>query len=195
MKKAFKEKLPGGQAAGMKPSDFDQVQLAKGIEVEMEHTSDHNVATEIAMDHLKEDPNYYTKLEKIDPHHEKEASVMKSIVYKGQIYVSADQVEPSQELPILDASLLKDMREALKVILKADQATEQACMKMDALLYGSRWPNIQNNSAARSAHAQVRGQSEKLASMRGTFSEVHHQMKRISDTLYSAYLHRTNSKS
>lgn len=194
MKKAFQEQLPGGQAAGMKPSDFDQVQLARGIEVEMEHTSDHDLATEIAMDHLKEDPDYYIKLEKIDPHHKKGASAMKLISYKGKIYTSAGSEEGSQELPILDASLLKDMREALKVILKADQAIEQACMKVDALLYGSRWPNIQNNSAARSAHAQVRGQSEKLTSIRGTFSDVHHQLKRISDALYSAYLHRTNSK-
>lgn len=86
MKKAFKEQLPGGQAAGMKPSDFDQVQLAKGIEVEMEHTSDHDLATEIAMDHLKEDPDYYIKLEKIDPHHEKGASAMRLVSYRGKIY-------------------------------------------------------------------------------------------------------------
>lgn len=37
-------------------------QLDKGIKVELEHTSDKKVAKEIALDHLKEDPNYYTKL-------------------------------------------------------------------------------------------------------------------------------------
>jgi hypothetical protein len=41
-------------------------QLVKGIKVEMEHTDDIEVAKEIAMDHLAEDPNYYTKLKRIE---------------------------------------------------------------------------------------------------------------------------------
>jgi len=41
-----------------------QKQLAMGIEVEHEHTSDNRIAKKIAMDHLKEDPIYYTKLNK-----------------------------------------------------------------------------------------------------------------------------------
>lgn len=40
-----------------------QAQLSKGIKVEMEHTSKYDVAKEIALDHLAEDPNYYTKLD------------------------------------------------------------------------------------------------------------------------------------
>lgn len=42
--------------------DHISAQLAKGIKVELEHTNDKKVAKEIALDHLKEDPNYYTKL-------------------------------------------------------------------------------------------------------------------------------------
>lgn len=42
-------------------------EFLKGVEVEMkEHTKDKNEASEIAMDHLVEDPNYYTKLKKIE---------------------------------------------------------------------------------------------------------------------------------
>lgn len=37
-------------------------ELKMGIEVEKEHTDDVALATKIAMDHLKEDPKYYTKL-------------------------------------------------------------------------------------------------------------------------------------
>jgi hypothetical protein len=40
-------------------------ELKKGIKVEKEHTSDVKKATRIAMDHLSEDPKYYTKLDKI----------------------------------------------------------------------------------------------------------------------------------
>lgn len=41
-------------------------QLGKGIQVELEHTNDKNVAKEIALDHLNELPNYYTKLKQIE---------------------------------------------------------------------------------------------------------------------------------
>jgi hypothetical protein len=40
-------------------------QLRKGIEVESEHTSDKNMQEKIAKDHLIENPNYYTILDKV----------------------------------------------------------------------------------------------------------------------------------
>lgn len=40
--------------------------LERGLKVEREHSSDKNKATEIAMDHLSEDPDYYEKLEKME---------------------------------------------------------------------------------------------------------------------------------
>ena len=42
-------------------------ELVRGIEHEHEHTTDRDVAREIALDHLKEDPKYYEKLEKALP--------------------------------------------------------------------------------------------------------------------------------
>lgn len=57
-----RERLPGGVAAGKRPSDFDPRQLRAGTEVELEHTPNRAIATEIAMDHLTEDPRYYSKL-------------------------------------------------------------------------------------------------------------------------------------
>lgn len=41
-------------------------QFAMGIRVEMEHTKDKAVAKEIVMDHLWEDPKYYSKIKKIE---------------------------------------------------------------------------------------------------------------------------------
>ncbi len=41
-------------------------QLEAGIKVEMEHTNNEAKAKEIAMDHLWEDPKYYTKLKKVE---------------------------------------------------------------------------------------------------------------------------------
>lgn len=67
------EYIPGGLASQKRLSDIANMhdvpiaalikQLKKGIEVEMEHTTDELVAMEIAKDHLAEDPIYYDKLE------------------------------------------------------------------------------------------------------------------------------------
>lgn len=57
-----RERLPGGVAAGKRPTDFDPRQLRAGTAVELEHTPNRAIAQEIAMDHLTEDPRYYTKL-------------------------------------------------------------------------------------------------------------------------------------
>jgi len=64
--KAAKDKIPGGLSDKGPPKDLDKKQLEMGIEVEMEHTSDKSIAKEIAMDHLTEDPKYYSKLKKME---------------------------------------------------------------------------------------------------------------------------------
>ena len=63
---AMEDKIPGGLADKKKPSDFEPTQLAKGVKVEMEHVDDPDIAREIAMDHLVEDPKYYDKLATIE---------------------------------------------------------------------------------------------------------------------------------
>lgn len=68
MASQFKDQIPGGLADKKKPSDFKKKQLLKGIKVEFEHTGDREIAKEIAMDHLTEDPVYYDKLETIEKH-------------------------------------------------------------------------------------------------------------------------------
>jgi hypothetical protein len=79
------DKIPGGLAKGKtlidlakkwdskgyyEPKQFAakyiKPQLMKGIKVEMEHTTDVRIATEIAMDHLWEDLKYYDKLANIE---------------------------------------------------------------------------------------------------------------------------------
>jgi len=68
------EALPGGKAKGKKPSDFDPGELAAGIKVEQEHLvgdgyskqEADDIAREIAMDHLSEIPDYYTRLDKME---------------------------------------------------------------------------------------------------------------------------------
>jgi hypothetical protein len=70
------EKIPGGKAEGLSLMDIAKhhkmplksikVKLDQGIKTEMEHTTDKSIAREIVMDHIYEDPNYYTKLKQIE---------------------------------------------------------------------------------------------------------------------------------
>jgi hypothetical protein len=59
------DQLEGGLADDTQPSDFDPEQLSMGLKIEMEHTNDPKIALEIAMDHLKEVPDYYDALMKL----------------------------------------------------------------------------------------------------------------------------------
>lgn len=56
------KKLPGGVGDNTPNDKINPAQLSIGVQVEMEHTNDPEIAKEIAMDHLTEDPEYYTKL-------------------------------------------------------------------------------------------------------------------------------------
>ena len=62
----FYGKIPNGLSHDFKESDFDKDDLDDGEEVELEHTSSHRLARQIAMDHLSEDPDYYRKLAKME---------------------------------------------------------------------------------------------------------------------------------
>jgi hypothetical protein len=61
----YSDRLPGGKGDKLKPKDVDQNELKVGIEVEREHVDGNTErATEIALDHLAENPKYYSELVK-----------------------------------------------------------------------------------------------------------------------------------
>lgn len=62
-KKKVGEILIGGKGDYKQPTEFNREQIIKGLKVEKEHTNDPMVAIEIVMDHLTEDPEYYTRKE------------------------------------------------------------------------------------------------------------------------------------
>jgi hypothetical protein len=76
------ENIPGGLAKGMSLEDIAKHHkmdvedikkaLINGIKTEMEHTTSKDIAKEIAMDHIYEDPKYYYKLKKIEENLEEE---------------------------------------------------------------------------------------------------------------------------
>ncbi len=78
--KKNEDDIPGGKADKDSPNTLAKhhkvskkeilKQLQMGVKVEKEHTNDPKKAIEIALDHIKEDPKYYTKLKTIEPQHE-----------------------------------------------------------------------------------------------------------------------------
>ena len=58
----WRDRLEGGKADNKSPEDFDSDDISIGTAVEREHTSNPDIATEIAMDHLAENPEYYDQL-------------------------------------------------------------------------------------------------------------------------------------
>jgi hypothetical protein len=77
--------LKGGMAAskGVTAAKVDPEQLRLGVEVEKEHTADAATAQRIALDHLAEIPDYYTRLQTMEAAAKKEqGAVQKSTVEK-----------------------------------------------------------------------------------------------------------------
>ena len=61
-----------GESKNDSDEDFDPKQLEMGTKVEKEHTDDERAAREIAKDHLREHPKYYTYLKKMEDRLEKQ---------------------------------------------------------------------------------------------------------------------------
>ena len=93
--------------------DVLKQELKKGIKVEKEHTDDVKRATRIAMDHLVEDPKYYTKLDKLGLEN------IKVKVYPGGLGADVDYDEeefeqlPTKSIP-LDQLTLNEPAEKMK---------------------------------------------------------------------------------
>lgn len=70
--------LPGGSGDNTDADSLDQEELYLGSKEEMEHTHDPAKAFEISVDHLTDNPNYYTQLQKSGLTDEKPLSKIKS---------------------------------------------------------------------------------------------------------------------
>ena len=104
--KPFREdKIAGGLAKGLSLNDIAEkhgvsvdmmvAEFKKGIAVEMEHTTDREVAKEIALDHLFEDPKYYTKLSSVEKQNE---AYTKGQLFGGTLKIGGQPVKVETEL-------------------------------------------------------------------------------------------------
>ncbi len=93
-----KDKIPGGLADKKKPSDFDKKKLKQGVKVESEHTSDKEIAREIAMDHLTEDKDYYKKLKTIEKSEFLRRGVLLATIGAGMQHLHNQSVEDAKPI-------------------------------------------------------------------------------------------------
>ena len=108
-------------------------QLEKGIKVEKEHTKDEVKAAKIALDHLKEDPKYYTKLNKagLEESHEGNTMWVEALVdildEKGINIPEGFQLEdydgmtPQQAADKIESELMGGEDETDAMIKKAEE--------------------------------------------------------------------------
>ena len=75
------EFMLAGKSKGVN-TDINKDQLEIGTKVEMEHTTNHLIAEKIAMDHIKEIPNYYTLLAEMEAKAKFEFEQAKDIINK-----------------------------------------------------------------------------------------------------------------
>ena len=80
-----KDYIKGGKADKLSVEDIAkkhkvsvdkiEAQIEMGKKVELEHVKDEKLAKEIAMDHLEEIPDYYTRLKKMEKEAKKELNL------------------------------------------------------------------------------------------------------------------------
>jgi len=127
-------RLIGGLADKKYPKDFDQNQLQKGVKIESEHTNDEEIAEEIAMDHLSEDPKYYDHLIEMEKKVKKKAH---------EPFVGQRRISPEMESVLNNISqndLDKLMR--LSFALEAAGYLHDASLFSDAALLITQLKNV-----------------------------------------------------
>jgi len=118
------DKLEGGLGDDGDMMQYDPQEVLKGVEVEMEHTKDPKIALEIAMDHLEELSDYYTRLEKMENQGEKDLNSLNS-----EENDSENEIEIDDDVP-------DELKSHVDDIKTADKELE------DTLLgYGTETPN------------------------------------------------------
>jgi len=97
---------------------YDPKELAMGIKVEMEHTTNPIIAERIAKDHLAEVPDYYTRLKKM----EAEAGITEMM---SKIPIDTEISGPPKDLEILRASIIAEF-DAVNLYEQFSEETENS---------------------------------------------------------------------
>jgi DNA topoisomerase IB/GNAT superfamily N-acetyltransferase len=157
----YQDQLPGGLADQKTPDEFNATQLSKGTRIEMEHVDQPDLAREIAMDHLVEDPKYYDKLETIEKHarYKSKKKIKSQNGEETTVYVYSDRQiadrnrKKAERLETLRKSIT-NLRKQVKKDLKSKDSAVQATALAVALI-DQTYERVGNNKSAEDGHYGV----------------------------------------
>jgi 8-oxo-dGTP pyrophosphatase MutT (NUDIX family) len=112
--------IPGGLADDRGLSEFSAEDLGEGLEVESEHTANAQIASEIARDHLTEDPEYYEKLEEMEKKAKEKSKKDKKISKVMREFKAGTLNSGSKDGPIV-----KDKDQAIAIALSEAEGVEK----------------------------------------------------------------------
>jgi len=121
-RKARGEKCPAKESY---PDGFNEEQIKMGIGVEMEHTDDAAEARKIALDHLEEDSQYYTKLKKLESTNETKA-VRSKALKEYEFDDDLEGVDPAGKLEYIIEMMWELNDLALEAVEDGDGDVDQA---------------------------------------------------------------------
>lgn len=127
-RRKFADEIPGGVGDNANPTDFDPAELEAGIQEELEHTNDLNIAREIAMDHLTENPNYYSKM----------AVRIASVNEVPESFTSVGGGVYKQGHQLWDLQKVQDPNQPFRLVRKHDERfSDMMDRDLDALSFGA----------------------------------------------------------
>ena len=127
--KNHKDIIKGGKGDKLNPSNVDKKELEMGIKEEMEHTNDKELAKEIALDHLAEDPKYYSKLKTIF----KEKKIMKLTKEQFLIKYITEKLQKVSGKKVILKEMDEDERAYLKTLTPEQKLERKKRMKEEDL--------------------------------------------------------------
>ena len=119
----------------MDPSDI-QKQLEMGIKIEHEHVTDKNTATDIALQHLDEIPDYYTRLKKMESTAKKDHKKFKDVIEDTEILDANGNIF-AHVIDIIDGSDYKFKSFTQPITEDAVSELESELKKLDNTSYDS----------------------------------------------------------
>lgn len=129
------------------PIDRIHEQLAMGIKVESEHTSDKKLAREIALDHLAEKPDYYTRLKKVEASMENKG-MKKSAIRKLQELAGNLPLTPEQSQAL--GQISQAYRDQTQFMSPEVAALTAALKNKNLEAFGAAWASLAGSVFANS---------------------------------------------
>ena len=199
--------IPGGLAKGLTLNDIAEkhgvsvdimvAQFKKGISVEMEHTTDREIAKEIVLDHLFEDPKYYDKLAKIEnPTNEGLKDLEKELVVLYNKAFKMMPMSPAQMKVRAEIDKLKKQIDSLKkesiteataseIIKDLDKVRHDLIKKVDVLIAKKKklYSNVDIESPMSADEKQL---DKDIQSIFSQIQQIIQQKRKIKESINEA---------